>query len=184
MKANSRIESIERATQQTWQEWLQFMESIDAQSLTHHQIASKVLEVLMDKIDNPGWWAQSVTVAYEQYIGRRIPGQRPDGTFQTSVSKATQLNMPALMDHWAAFAAKDTAVQALIGAEPRVSGTQRRITWRAKAKDGSSLVIISEPKANGTASLVVQHMGLQTLELNEAARAHWAEIVARFLKQL
>ncbi|MCW5878549.1 MAG: hypothetical protein KIS80_06750 [Anaerolineales bacterium] len=184
MKANSRIEPIERATQQTWHEWLQFMESIDAHNLNHHQIASKVLEVLMDKIDNPGWWAQSVTVAYEQYIGRRIPGQRPDGTFQTSVSKATQLSMPVLMDHWTAFAAKDTTVQALIGAEPRVSGTQKRITWRAKAKDGSALVVISEPKAKGTASLVVQHMGLQSLELNEAAKAQWVEILGRFLKQL
>jgi hypothetical protein len=66
MKTNPRIKPVERATNRTWDEWLKFMDGIDAKSLNHHEIATKVLEELDGKIDNIGWWAQAVTVAYEQ----------------------------------------------------------------------------------------------------------------------
>ncbi|MGY1804350.1 hypothetical protein ACI78T_13820 [Blastococcus sp. SYSU D00922] len=184
MAENARIKPVERATKRTWDEWLAFMDRIGAQDLDHKAIALQVYEEIDETLDQRGWWTQAVTVAYEQHIGRRIPGQRPDGTFQTSVSRSTSLGMRELMDRWESFAAGDEGVLAIVGGEPRVSGTERRITWRAKAADGSSVVVISEPKKNGTASLVVQHMGLATLELNEAARERWAGIVARFLDEV
>lgn len=184
MKANPRIKPVERATNRAWGEWLAFMDGIDAKSLDHHEIATKVFEELDGKVDNPGWWAQAVSVAYEQEIGRRIPGQRPDGTFQTSVSKSTKLSMQALMDQWAEFAAQDQAVLDLIAGEVRVSGTDNRITWRTKSHDGSSIVVISEPKKDGSAAIVAQHMGLQTSELNTEAKSNWSSILDRFLASL
>jgi hypothetical protein len=184
MAKNSRIEAIERATSRTWEEWLRFMDKIDATHLDHHAIATKVLYDLMDGIDNPGWWAQAVTVAYEQYVGRRVPGQRPDGTFQMSISKATKCGMQELMDKWTAFAAKDKAVLDIIVGDVRVSGTDNRITWRAKAKDGPSITIISEPKSSDTASIVVQCLGVRTAALKDRAKKAWAAIIERFLADL
>ncbi|GAA4445270.1 hypothetical protein GCM10023170_023890 [Phytohabitans houttuyneae] len=182
MAENSRIKPVERATNRTWDEWLKFMDDIDAKSLDHHAIAVKVFEELDGKIDNLGWWTQAVTVAYEQYIGRRIPGQRPDGTFQTQQSKATKLSMKELMDRWVAFAEKDRDVQGIVEGDLKVSGTENRITWRTKAKDGSAVTITSEPnKKNGTASLVMLQMGLATYELNVEAKERWAAIMKRFL---
>jgi hypothetical protein len=184
MATNSRIKAIERTTKRTWDEWLQFMEGIDAKNLSHHAIATKVLEELDGKIDNIGWWGQSVTVAYEQYIGRSIPGQRPDGTFQTSVSKATKLGMQELMDKWVKFAAGDQDVLAIIAEDARVSGTENRITWRTKARDGSDVRVTSEPKKGGTASIIAVQMGLETNELNLEAKAKWSSILQRFLEVL
>ena len=184
MATNSRIKPVERATNRTWDEWLAFMEKVDAKSLDHHQIAIKVYEELDGTIDNLGWWTQAVTVAYEQYIGRRIPGQRPDGTFQTSVSKSTKLGMDDLIKKWADYAAEDKAVLDLAGDDIRVGGTDRRKTWRTKAADGSTIMVISEPKPNGTASIVVQHMGLLTLELNNEAKSEWTVILGRFMERL
>lgn len=181
MTKNTRISAVEKATNRTWDTWLQYMDGIDAKNLSHHEIATHLLDELDGTIENHAWWAQSVTVAYEQYIGRRIPGQRPDGTFQTSVSKATQLGMQELMDKWVAFAAEDADVQALVADEVRVSGTEKRITWRTKAADGSSIRVTSEPKKNGTASLIVNHMELQTHDLNIEAKEKWAAIVQRFV---
>ncbi len=182
MTTNPRIKPVERATHRSWEEWLQFMDGIGARDLDHKAIALKVYEELEGTIDQLGWWTQSVTVAYEQHIGRRVPGQRPDGTFQTSVSRSTTLGMDELMERWTAFAAGDEIVRGIVGdAEPRVSGTDRRTTWRTKALDGSAVVVTSEPKKGGTASLVVNHIGLETLELNEEARERWAGVVARFL---
>lgn len=184
MATNSRIKAVERATNRTWDEWLRFMDGIDAGNLSHHEIAIRVLEDLDGKMDNPAWWAQSVTVAYEQHIGRRIPGQRPDGTFQTSVSKATKLGMQELMDKWVVFAAGDQDVLADIGGEVRVSGTENRITWRTKASDGSSIRVTSEPKKDGTAAIIVNLMELQTHDLNIEAKSKWSSIVQRFLDWL
>lgn len=184
MATNPRIQPIERATHRTWDEWLAFMEGIDAKNLSHHAIATHLLGELDGKLDNIGWWAQSIAVAYEQYIGRSIPGQRPDGTFQTSVSKATKLGMQELMDKWTAFAAGDQAVLDLVGGNVKVSGTDKRITWRTKGRDGSDIRIASEPKKDGAASIIVQHMGLASHELNMDAKANWTSIVQRFVDGL
>ena len=184
MATDSRIKAVERATNRTWDAWVRYMVGIGAKDLDHHAIATKVLEELDGKIENVGWWAQSVTVAYEQYIDRRLPGQRPDGTFQTSVSKATTLGMQELMDKWVDFGAKDKDVLALLADEVRVSGTDKRITWRVKAHDGSDIRVTSEPKKDGTASIIAVQMGLQTNELNNEAKATWSSILQRFLEGL
>jgi hypothetical protein len=133
VSTNPRIKPVERATNRSWDEWLTFMDAIDAEHLGHKQIALKVFEELEGTIERLGWWTQAVTVAYEQHIGRRVPGQRPDGTFQTSVSKSTTLGMQELMDRWTAFAADDETVQGIVVGALKVSGTDRRITWRTKA---------------------------------------------------
>jgi hypothetical protein len=182
MTTIARIKPVERATNRTWDEWLAFMDRIGARDMDHKAIALEVYEELDGTIERLGWWTQAVTVAYEQYIGRRIPGQRPDGTFQTSVSRSTTFGMTELMERWQEFAADDDIVQSIVVENDlRVSGTDRRLTWRTRAQDGSSVVVISEPKKNGTASLVVQQMGLPSLELSEEARQRWASTVARFL---
>ena len=182
MATNPRIGPVERATNRTWDEWLRFLEGIGAEDLDHGQIALRVYEELGDGFAQRGWWTQAVTVAYEQHVGRRIPGQRSDGTFQCSVSRATSLPMTELMDRWRAFADGDAAVQeVLAGGELKVSGTDRRITWRTRAVDGSSIVVTSEPKRNGTASLVATQIGVPTLEANDEARERWTAVVERFL---
>ncbi|WP_369254751.1 hypothetical protein [Geodermatophilus amargosae] len=182
MATNPRIGPVERATKRTWDEWLHFLDGIGAEDLDHGQIALQVYEELGESFGRRGWWAQSVTVAYEQHIGRRIPGQRSDGTFQCSVSRATTLGMAELMERWRAFADGDAAVQeVLAGGDVKVSGTDRRLTWRTRAVDGSSVVVTSEPKENGTASLVATQVGVPTLEANDEARERWTAVVARFL---
>ncbi len=184
MTTNTRVQAIERATGRTWDAWLAFMDGIDAKNLSHHEIATHVWYELEGKLDNHAWWAQSVAVAYEQQIGRRLPGQRPDGTFQTSVSKVTRLGMSDLMDRWVAFAAGDNDVRGLISDAPRVSGTDKRIIWRTKAHDGSDIRITSEPKKDGTASIIAVQMGLQTNELNDEAKSAWTTILQRFLERI
>ena len=177
---NARIEAVERATGRSWDDWLAYFDGIGAPKLTHHEIATALVTELDGTVDNLGWWAQATAVAYEQHVGRRVPGQRPDGTFQTSVSRSTPLSMDALMQAWTDFAAADPAVLDTIAGEVRVSGTQNRITWRAKARDAESIIVISEPKKDGTAALVVQCIGTPTLESNVEAKEAWTEITSRF----
>ena len=183
MTTNSRTGAVERATGRPWEQWLAFMDAIGAGDLGHQQIAVQVEQELAGAVEHPAWWAQSVTVAYEQHIGRRLPGQRADGTFATSVSRATTLGMGELLEAWTRFAAQDEAVRSIVVGHPRTSGTDRRATWRAKAADGSSVVVTSEPRG-ATASLVATHSGLATPEANDEARQRWASVVERFVGTL
>jgi hypothetical protein len=160
------------------------MASIHADHLSHHEIASALITELDGMVDNLGWWAQATAGAYEHYVGRRVPGQRPDGTFQASVSRSTSLGMEALIRTWTVFAAADQDVLDRITGEVRVSGTAHRITWRVKGRDGTAFTVISEPKKDGTASLVVQIIGTATLDDNVAARETWTAITERFAATL
>ena len=65
-----------------------------------------------------------------------------------------------------------------------MSGTANRITWRAKGRDGTALTVISEPKKDGTASLVVQVIGTASPEDNTEAKEAWTAITARFAMTL
>ena len=82
MREIARIKPIERRTWRTWPEWRNFMEKIDAHKLDHHGLVLKAYEGPEGEIENVGWWTQAITAAYEQHIGRRIPVQRSNGTFQ------------------------------------------------------------------------------------------------------
>ena len=50
-----------------------------------------------------------------------------------------------------------------------------------EGRDGSSVVVTSEPKPNGTASIVATQVGLPTPEANDDARERWSAVVERFL---
>lgn len=184
MATNPRIKPIERATNRSWDAWLDLLDAVGAKDLSHQDIASKVHEELEGTMDSAGWWAQSVAVAYEHHIGRRVPGQRSDGTFQLSVSRSTVLGVEELMARWSDYAASSDTVGALLAEPSRISGTERRMTWRAKAVDGSSVLVTSEPKKDGTASIVATQMGLSSPEANDDARKEWVALLTEFLEQL
>jgi hypothetical protein len=91
--------------------------------------------------------------------------------------------MEELMEAWQQFAAEDETVQGIVVAgNLRVSGTDRRVTWRTKAQDGSSVIVTSEPKKNGAASIVATQIGLATRDANDEARQRWTSIVDRFVE--
>ncbi len=184
MTQSQKTGPIEQATNKSWDEWTKFLDSVNAKDMDHRTIADQAFGYMPENISNPGWWAQAVAVAYEQHIGRRLPGQKSNGKFQANLSRTTRLDMKKLIDAWTKFAAEDNEVMTEIEGESRVSGTQKRISWRAKLTGNKDIVVTSEPKANGTASLVLQHTGSETTRQNDQAKNQWAGIVKRFIDQL
>ena len=63
-----------------WPEWVAYLEP--HKNLNHAAMAKLVLEKINQAgaSKSPEWWAQGVTIAYEQHIGRRQPGQTCDVT--------------------------------------------------------------------------------------------------------
>lgn len=87
-------ESVREATGRTWDEWFKMLDKWGAKDKKHPEIA----RWLSEEHGADGWWAQSVTVAYEQERGMRAPGQMADGTYSINASKTINVAVKVLFE--------------------------------------------------------------------------------------
>lgn len=87
-------EAVRASTGRSWDEWFALLDGWDATKRKHRDIA----RWLVDDHGVDGWWAQSITVAYEQERGMRAPGQMADGTYSVSASKTIAVSVDELFD--------------------------------------------------------------------------------------
>lgn len=175
-------EAISAATGIAWPDWVAWLDAHDGRRLTHAAIAELAYDRMsagtVADVENAGWWSQSVTVAYEQQIGRRLPGQRQDGTFYVSVNRTVPATPEAVMGAWQAHVARADAVGGCALAGPaRTSTTPKRLYWRASCTDGSTLQVAVEPRPAGSLLTVTQE-GLATPEARERSRRLWKDALA------
>lgn len=129
-------------------------------------------------MNNHGWWVQGAVVAYEQEIGRRIPGQRADGTFAVAISRTVPLERQQAVKRFSSLV--ETPAGLPLAGDPRVSETPKRSYWRAELSTGVKLEAAAEPKGEGTSNLTVTVSNLPTPESLEEWRAYFKE----FLKEI
>jgi hypothetical protein len=169
------LEAIERATNKPWTEWLRFFEEIDAPKLSHQEIAQKA----GDLGGAPNWWRQMVTVAYEQHIGRRIPGQDCDGQFNVSVNKTVPRMLDEALEVWKMSTDGLTAFSDIsITRGPSISSTEKWRYWRCGLADGSKVNVNFSLKPPGKTALSVQHEHLESTEQVEHWRSFWKEFIS------
>ncbi|KAE8764943.1 hypothetical protein [Georgenia thermotolerans] len=82
-------ERLLAATGRTREGWYALLDEAGAREWDHTHIA----RWLGGEHDVDAWWAQGVTVGYEQSRGLRAPGQRPDGTYETTVTKTLRATL-------------------------------------------------------------------------------------------
>ena len=87
-------EPVRKATGRTWDDWFRLLDNWGAKDHKHPEIA----RWLSEEHDVDGWWAQSITVGYEQERGMRAPGQRADGTYSVSASKTVGVPVETLFE--------------------------------------------------------------------------------------
>ena len=100
-----------------------------------------------------------------------------------SVSRTTSLGIKEALDRWVAFAAADAKIGKVVATPPKTSGTDKRLTWRAKAVGGSLLMFTSEVRPNGKTALIAQQSMLPSHEANLAAKKFWAAVLERFVEE-
>ena len=174
--------AIEKATQRSWPEWLVFLDGIDAKSLDHTNIAAKVFTELNGKIDSAGWWAQGVTVAYEQHIGRRQPGQRSDGSYEFSVTRVVNMSreeiFAVILDKLSAV----TQINEVRITHDRTSVTPVRSYWRADL-DETRVSIAVEAKAEGKSLVAVTQSEFPDDTYIAEWRSFWKEWLNRITEE-
>lgn len=168
--------AIEKATGKSWDDWLGFFDSIGAKNLSHKDIAKKVHEA-----GTPGWWSQNVTVAYEQHIGRRVPGQDCNGEFQVSVSKTLEGSMGEVLERWTKLTrGREEFSDIAISRDPTTSSTEKWRHWYCGLADGSRIAVNIYQKSPTKASLGLGHEKLESAEQAE----HWCTFWKELLNQL
>ncbi|MDO5665209.1 MAG: hypothetical protein Q4G63_08145 [Bacteroidia bacterium] len=177
MTKPSNVKALETGSGLLWGEWVQYLDSINAQELDHTAMAVKTLEKIREigKSKSPEWWAQGVAVAYEQYIGRRKPGQRCDGDFSVTVSKTIDGAMDIALEKW--MKRVDGVLEfggVKISREPSVTQTEKWRYWRCGLEDGSTLSVNIQTKPNGIKSgLAINHDKLSEAGDVEKWRSFW-----------
>ncbi|MDR4533982.1 hypothetical protein [Glutamicibacter sp. PS] len=174
---SSNLPAIEQATRRNWESWCELLEHHGAADLPHAQIADHAVEHMPDDLANPGWWAQSVAVAYEQHIGRRLPGQAADGSFQGSVSKTLEADLDYALDLWRAqVATLSTFNGASLLGKPTESGSENWRYWRAAFSDGSRVSVDIGQKGNKT-SLSVNQRKIREPENLASWKDFWKQVL-------
>lgn len=155
-------------TGKDWEEWIAVLDKAGARKMSHKEIAA----YLYDKQKIPGWWAQMVTVGYEQARGLRQKHEKAEG-FEIGSSKT--LDVPVAK----AFAAwdderlrrrwlKDSAFT-IRKATPHKT---MRITW----VDSRTIVdVYFNSKGGGKSQVTVQHRKLADAKQAERMKKYWAE---------
>jgi hypothetical protein len=166
-------EAIEVGTGRSWDDWLAFFDSIGAAELTHQEIVAAA-----SGCGAPPWWRQMLTVRYEQHIGRRLPGQAPDGTFTVSASRTRPGSMDDSLGRWTEVVGETGADGVAWTRPPETTSSDRWRYWRGQLEDGSRVIVTVTDKGPDRSVVSVQHEQLDTPDAADGWRAHWKAVLA------
>src|SRR6185437_5379375 len=158
--------ATEKATGRTNEQWFAVLDEWGAAERTHAEIARWLAE-------QPGvssWWAQMLTVAYEQARGRRVRHQRPDG-FTITASKTIAV---PVTDLFAAFIEEAHRAQWLPDAPLTVRTATASRSARYDWGDGSTRVNVGfTARTDRSSTIALSHERLPDADAAEEMKAWW-----------
>jgi hypothetical protein len=162
-------EAVIKATGKGWIKWLSILDRKKAVKMTHKEIAL----YLREKHGLSQWWAQMISVGYEQERGMRVAHQQPEG-FEISKSKTLPVSPMKTFKAWDDKKARDSWLGENI--------TVRKAT---PAKSISHVDVNFYPKGENKCQVSVQHTLLSSAAQAEKMKKYWAmklENFAEFLR--
>jgi hypothetical protein len=169
-------DSIEKATNKTWQDWVSELESSNAKTMSHTDLVDFVTGRVKGLVENEGWWGQSIAVAFEQHTGQRAPGQLSNGLFEVAVSKTASIPRDELFPEIVKWFERQEKLNKNIFSDSRISETPNRSNWRCNFSDKSKFSATVEN--NGEKSkLVLSHTAIPTKADATSWKQYWQQIV-------
>ncbi len=161
-------ESVVRVTGRPYAAWFSVLDAWGAAEQGHTAIAAW----LAGEHGVPGWWAQSITIAYERARGRRALHQMPGG-FEVTVVRTLAVDPDEALR---AFTDEKTRERWLPGSGMRQRPTNAagvaRFDWPEPA---SRLMVAVVAKGPGRATVNVVHSRLTDAAAAEERKAFWRE---------
>lgn len=161
-------------TGKTLGEWLAVMPA--PHSLSHKDMAARFGEQGVS-----AWWAQSLAVAVEQHICRRVVGQTCEGTFSASASKTMPGEWDPTFEAFTQFMTPEhLPLPTAPGTEASINATKKWRYWRTQLINGSKVVITCQSRTPGKVTFAVNHDGLADNVSRETMKAFWRQTLSDF----
>jgi len=161
-------ESLVRATGRTYDAWFALLDAWGEAERGHTAIAAW----LAAEHGVPGWWTQSITVAYERARGLRAVHQMP-GRFEVGVTRTLAVDPGQVLG---AFTDEQTRERWLPGSgmrqRPTTAAGVARFDW---PEPPSRVMVAVIAKAPGRATVNVVHSRLADAAAAEERKAFWRE---------
>ena len=171
-------EAVLKATGLGWEPWFARLDKARMHERDHKRIAAWIAE---EQPDVSGWWAQMITVAYEQARGLRAKHEKPSG-FSAGVSKTLPVDLDTLYAAWSdARKRKRWLGDARLTVRKAAPAKSMRITWE---QDGSSVNVYFWDKGPGKSQVQVEHEKLASPGDVAAKKELWKEAFGRLAAQL
>lgn len=182
--------AAERASGLNREQWKAVLSPVA--DLDHTGLAQVALSCLKTEARQEGsplatknleWWAQPIAVTFEEEIGRRVPGQRCDGSFGASGSKTVVGHLDDVAAAWAEYAAE--RLPGLVGepwaGEPRISETQKWRYWRCELANGAPVSVNMCAKGEEKSSIAFEMRKLNSADQSAEFKAAIRLVLADFV---
>ena len=166
-------DAVEKATGKNWRQWLMALDKLGARDMAHKSIA----ELLRAQHKLDGWWAQMITVGYEQSRGLRQVLEHADG-FAASISRTVNTQLGVLYE---AFA-EETRRLEQSGFKVRRAGSGKAM--RVQLDDGTRLEVNLSESAGGKSKVAVEHSRLKSAEDAQQSKAFWKQTLDELQEKL
>lgn len=153
--------SVLAATGRSREDWRETLAAVGAGAWSHNAIATWLVA---ENGVNP-WWAQNITVDFEQHAGRRRPGQRADGTFEVTASRRVTGEQEDALT-----AAVDSVSAALGRPASSVNASGKYFSARWKLDDGTAVTASVPPSSAGKTTVALTFLGLPSEEAMPLAK--------------
>lgn len=168
-------EAVVAATGRTWDAWLSLLDSHNATTLRHKEIA----DFLHKEQGVSGWWAQSITGAYERARGLRQRYEMPDG-YKVSVSRVINVPLDTLYQAWN----DPDKRQSWLGEDSyTITAATPNKSLRALKEDNTRISLLFYARGDDKSQVVVEHSKLSDAEDAEKRKVFWTTHL-NALKQL
>ena len=187
-------DAVAKATGRDWDEWLDFLDALGAQQMTHKQIVGLVAA---DGGLSSGWWQQMVTVGYEQARGLRKVGQTADAGYQIGVQKTIPIPQDLAWELLVVGPGREVwlgETQPLdlrkgqeyvtsngVSGEIRsvAAGQRLRLTWSHPDLARPSTLQVMFIASGEKTSVRFHQEKLSSQEERELMRGHWREVLSK-----
>jgi uncharacterized protein DUF4287 len=168
-------EAVERATGRGWRAWIEALDREGAKTMTHKEIAA----MLREEFRLAAWWAQMVTVGYEQANGARAPNQGPKG-FRVHASRTIAADADAIFNAWNEAAVRESWLGAALELRSATPGSSARLAW----KDAAPVVEVRLNAKGSRTQVVVEEEGLPDAAAVKQRKVFWREALDRLQASL
>ena len=168
-------DAVRDRTGKGWNEWFALLDGAGARKWEHRRIAEHLHEVH----GMPGWWAQMVSVGYEQARGKRVKHQTAEG-FSASISRTVPVSAERAFDAWTQHRRR----AAWLGKDIEVTKVTKPKSIRVAMSDGTRASVMFYQRGDAKTQVAVEQTKLRSAAEVAEAKAFWKAALERMASRL